>query len=227
MAGFGNELLILRGPSGVTDQSSSGFNATYQGGMGVTADTGSGGVSAFDFNGSTHYMTLPPLGISGTSSRSVFAWAKFTAVDSSTVWTLGDKTTGQKFTVRQDSGFLRVEIEGSGFTSTLATPTATWLLIGVTFSGTTLAGSTLWVGNSSQSATGANAVNTTDLAEIGRNNRGTSPTTPMLGRLDDIRAFSRVITSTEISNWYAGGRGYNKPASQRRRAAQRSIRSTF
>jgi len=62
--GLGNELLILRGPTGTENLGTLGdaADATYNGGMGVVADTDSGGISGFDFDAIDDYMTVVGLG---------------------------------------------------------------------------------------------------------------------------------------------------------------------
>ena len=73
--GFGDELLILRGPTGVTDQSGNGNDGTYNGGMGTVSDTGSGGSVAFLFDGTDDFINLP-VPVVSAMPLTLAAWVK-------------------------------------------------------------------------------------------------------------------------------------------------------
>lgn len=79
MPGLGTETLILRGPSGITDITGNGHNGTFVGNATTVADTGSGGISAFSFDGNGDRIDLNQGGaFAGTTCT---LWAKVNAGD--------------------------------------------------------------------------------------------------------------------------------------------------
>jgi len=87
----------------------------------------------------------------------------------------GSGSTGDRWAVRVDTSTgLRVEIQGSGYTSSLAANTGAHF-VGCKLNGTTLGDHTLYVDGSNESASGANSVSTnaTYSARLGsRDNEG-------------------------------------------------------
>lgn len=196
--GFGDELLILRGPTGVTDQSSAGNNGTYNGGMGTVSDTGSGGTEAFLFDGIDDVIS-------------------FSAITLPAEWTLGfwikpttNGTNDGYF--HPGSGTTRTCFQAGGaqyregtFAVAAGTPTiGAWSFIAFSRNAAGLV-SAYFNGSFVTSATRANITSLTlfgnDPAAAGRF---------FDGRADDMR-ISPIRTAGEISDWYAGGRGYNAP----------------
>jgi hypothetical protein len=208
--GFGDELLILRGPSGVTDQSGNGNDATYNGGMGVTADTGSGGVSAFSFDASNDFMLIPATVIQSLveSAGSIGFWAK----PSST-------TTTARTPFATDGGWrLQTFNRTAGFTfQTAAGPNGTRSLVVTALAANVWSHVVLTVTNATMeifvngvlAASGTATGNETYSSQT--NNIGQCPggSQRWAGLIDDFRVADRVWTPTEISDWHAAGRGYD------------------
>lgn len=121
MAFLGDEVLILQGPTGVTDQSTAGNDATYNGSMGVTADTGAGGVSAFDFDGSTQWMNVVDgytNTISGIDTWAVSLWFKAVEVASTPMLWANEQTTTDRVLCELNTNRM--------YLATKATNTAYW-----------------------------------------------------------------------------------------------------
>jgi len=73
--------VYLRGPTGVTDQSGNGYDGTYTGTMGVTADTDSGGTTAFLVSATGDYIdnigtTADLLMVQNTMVFTIAIWVK-------------------------------------------------------------------------------------------------------------------------------------------------------
>jgi hypothetical protein len=247
MPGFGDETLILRGPSGLTDQSASGFNGTYRGGMGTASNTENGGSVAYNFASASHAITCGNnLDNNGSAAMSIGMWVKPSAAI--TVFTFfaakHNATTNKGFLFRNGGGGERerfaLQITDGGSTQIFVRTSANY------FSGTTMrhivatytgskaaTGVVLYVDGSAVSlgtVSGTDAgisgsSSNTELFSIGQ--RFTDGTGAFSGLIDDARVANRVWTAAEVSAWYAGGRGYNKPRGQNRRSAQASLRSTF
>lgn len=162
------DTVVTDGSGNVTswkDRSGSARDATTDGGT-ITLQPG-----YLDFSAAA--MTLPSLGVSGSAPRTVFIVADMPNDQTTGLFTIyTDKfDTGQRWSFRQaGSGTkLRMEIEGSGYTSAFDC-----LGLGIyacTFEGTDLSGHTLWKDGTPEVATGTSAVNTTDsINTLGRAN---------------------------------------------------------
>jgi hypothetical protein len=74
-----SDLLYITGPTGITDQSGNSNDATYNGGMGIVADTGESGVSAFLFT-TDDYITTPTPLVANDTAFSLRYWFRTDAV---------------------------------------------------------------------------------------------------------------------------------------------------
>ena len=212
--GFGDELLILRGPTGVTDQSGNGNDGAYQGGMGVVSDTDAGGIEAFLFDGTNDYIQLPV--VQSGLPLTLGAWVKIsTGVSFAPIIGIYSSTSGTDWRSigtrnvnNTDYAAISRTSGGLIFTSPFATiGTGTWRLFVAVFRSATdrefyVDGASVGTSATSNAPTGL------DRAAIGYN-WDSSPSNFFNGRIDDARILNRVLTGTEISDWYAGGRGYN------------------
>jgi hypothetical protein len=216
MAGFGDELLILRGPTGITDQSANGNNGTFQGGMGTVADTTFGGVSAFAFDGSNDFITLPTIAISKSLPFSVGCWFR-TAASGALLsdWNLSIDN-GWMFDVRGGFfNYLQLGLYSAGGDSSYRVGGTTvvtdnqWHLGVATYDGTNANGIRIYLDGSAQTLTPiANSDPGTLVNGFGRVGSRLSALL-FNGRQDDVRLFNRVLTPTEISDWWDDGRGYD------------------
>lgn len=228
MAGFGDEQLILRGPTGVTNQGTSGGSSTYFGGMGTIANTGFNGISAFNFDGSNDYINIGT--VSASTTFSVGFWVNFKINPSSQIvnYIVGMETNAGVFFGGSAAATVDNKIgtyDGSGVDtvkSATAADQLNWRLIVVNFTATSV---TIY----------------RDGVADGTGSMGTaiSPTTVNIGRrpdnfwyssafVDDVRISTTLRTAGQIADWYTAGRGYDAPISQRRRMTQLSMqRSPF
>lgn len=208
--GFGDELLIWRGPTGTVDQSGNGNNGTYNGGMGVVSDTGSGGSQAFQFDGVNDFISIASPVVSATP-LTLAAWVKANSVSvlgsivcistsagTNHYWLLRHFATGN-IGARSRAG-------GTGAEGLLSGLTTGWhLCIGEFLSSTS---------RTARRDTSSGTTSTTSRAPTGMNTLTVgygygADNGYFAGCIDDIRVFDRVLTSGEISAWAAAGRGYN------------------
>lgn len=208
--GFGDELLIWRGPSGTVDQSGNGNNGTYNGGMGVVADTGNGGTQAFAFDGVNDFMSIASPVVSVTPCTFA-AWVKANSVGvlGSIICVSTSSGTNHYRLLRHfATGNIgaRVRAGGTGQESVFAGLTTGWhLCIGEFLSSTsrTVRRDT----SSGPTSTTARTPTGMDTLTVGFGYGADNGY--FSGRIDDIRVFNRALTSAEISAWAAAGRGYN------------------
>lgn len=157
--------------------------------------------------------------VSGTAARTACMWVYRDGAQASSAaifsFDLGSSgSSGSRWTVRVDSTSshgLRVEIQGSGYTSSLVVPDAEWAFIGVTFSGTQLQHNTLYVNGSSESATGTSTLNTSSsITNIGRG-AGTTLAN-FAGLIADVRHYSRALSTAELDEIRLGPEPVNTAA---------------
>jgi hypothetical protein len=135
-----------------------------------TLDTGSNSIVAlYMYKVDDDHFSLPALGISGSSNRSVFSVAENDSGDRRTILTQnpgGGSSTRWTFTWNSDATpNLRIEIAGAGDDTALST-NADMMLLEAHLSGTTLGDHTLAADNSTEALTGTATVNTTDSGNI-------------------------------------------------------------
>jgi hypothetical protein len=225
--GFGDELLILRGPTGLVDQSASGLSASYNGGMGVVADTSNNGVSAFLFDGTNDAITIASASALAVSPVLTLAmWLRISAWPTTGnfagiagMWNPPGNQRGYAIYLSDFSGSVIWQVSKNGTVNagqfSVATQTgyagSTWYLViaeidsgpaNLIRSGTTQA-------HSNADATTIHP--STTFFGIGCQSNAGTPYRFFNGRMDDVRVFNRLLTSTEKSDWLAAGRGYDAP----------------
>jgi hypothetical protein len=249
MAGFGDEHFLFRGPTGVTDLSSNGRNGTYVGGMGTVSDTGSGGVSAFSFDGSDDFIDLSSYVSSfNTVGNCHFGcWFKgnielvilFSVTEGNTniVRNLMQLVLGENITVDLADELIttqRVLTNLNRQSRAFASKTRTlvldnqWHLINFVYDGIatkiyldgTPRTTVQGSGSGTEAETGVfGGFSTVTHAAIGARRFNNTWSLLMNGRLDDIR-FSPVRTDAEILAWHNAGRGYDVFTPSRRRRSR-------
>lgn len=181
------------------------YNGTFTSGAYGTAPTGKGLGKSFNFSGTTQITSSAVR--TGTNARTWTGWVKTTDT-TGVLFSIDDGTTGSngtRWTVRlAGAGVLRIEIQGSGYTSTLDINDGNWHFVAVTFTGTTLAGHVLYMDGSSVNATGANSVSTT--ATVSRSGLGPSGVTDgeLTGEVYDSRLYNVALSAGEVAQLYAG-----------------------
>jgi hypothetical protein len=223
MAGFGNERLLLRGQSGVTDQSSSGNDGVFQGGMGTVADTDSGGTVAFLHDGTDDRITVAdsdslsflgqPFSVGGwilkTSSAAVGLIAKASGAAVGEWYIFVGSNNDIAFRLVDSTNAAAIGV----VTAFNVTTNNQWQLIVATSDGTNTVGglkiyrnSTLISASTSNVGSGFSQVRNTS-QEVTIGSRGAANFFP--GRTDDMRVLPVELTLTQIQAWHAAGRGYN------------------
>ena len=214
MAGFGDELLILRGPTGLTDQSTAGVVMTQSGSISVVADTGASGVSAFSVTSGAYLRN-----VAFASWKSCGCWVRRTDTASAGLFESYNTAAPQGFFAfvgatggRFDgkaTGVSTYRSSGSGGT----TNDDAWHLVVCQVNGTTLE---VWVDGvlvSSSGPWGGTFSSRSHLNMFGVSTGDVAPDIlPFVGKADDLRVFSTIRTSGQIAAWYAAGRGYDYTA---------------
>lgn len=160
------------------------------------------GQPAIDFDGSNDVLPLPSMGITGSTNRSLFTVTNITGLSGAI--SLGDGGgNGQRWTFRGIDSAARIEIQGSGYSSSLSAVGQS--LAGIIFSGATLGDHLIFVNESTEQASGANAVNTIDSG----NKLGAYLTTEANGTIQEVilwptdQTNNRAEISTAINSHYS------------------------
>jgi len=122
----------------------------------------------FTENTSDSIMSGSNTGITGSQNRTGICWVQQDigtgGSAQKTILEIGENGAKNRWTFNQPINIeeIRHEIEGSGYTTALATVQDTWHLDVVQFNGTTLADHDIHLDTSKESATGAATLNTTN-----------------------------------------------------------------
>ena len=186
----------LNGGSGttVTDSSGNGNNGVS---TSVTYTAGRFGQAAV-FNGSSGYITVTGLGITGNSSFTVSTWVKTTS--SGLFFFFGNGGLNASFYINVNSnGTITVgEFDFDLYTSTATVNNGGWHHVAFTSDGTT---SKLYIdGLESNSATNTFAISA-DIMELGR---GTA-SYYFPGSLDQVRIFNSALSAGNVTSLYNEG----------------------
>ena len=219
--GFGDELLILRGATGVTDQSESGNNCSYIGS--AFAETQDGSLAFRFAGGSSGDAIDTPFDnlLSNYFDRpfTIACWAKTNVATTTRQIICADfDAAGSAVSALLElSGYEGVTsgFSGDALTNQTSFPaktatitTQTWVLIGVEGYG---GNHRCWLNGSA-----GTAVATAELSASNSNCRfriglagGLATSNGWNGWIDDFRLLDRQLTSQEWADWAAAGRGYN------------------
>lgn len=219
--GLGGERLWLC-PSlndSANDISGNGNNGSYQGGMATIADTSNGGSRCYDFDGTNDRIDCPSTVLGGSQVFSMSCWVYVDSHDA----TYGEGLMGQWegsvssnqvaliYTGPATSFSGVVTAGGSNYSSAASgssPPTGSWHHLASVADGSNV---TLYVDGVSQGATAySGSINSspTNAFEIGRyhGSSAASDRHCLDGRMDDIRAYDRALTQSEITH-LASARG--------------------
>lgn len=194
----------------LTDSSVSNNAGTLGGPTNPTPTTGKFG-GAYSFNqGKVSFSdaALP----SGSSARTVSAWVYPTFLSgSSAILSYGTTTTnGHAFGLFYGTSTISVLGEGTtppyGYSATYTLPINAWSLVTATFDGSIV---TIYVNGVSVGSSGALTLNTTlsGTADLGMKINNSA--IYVIGKLQDVRVYSRVLSTTEIANLYQGSQPPN------------------
>lgn len=220
--GLGDEQLWLC-PSlndSANDISGNNNNGVYQNGMGTVTDTAEGGSLAYDFDGTADYITYPIAAIdSANSTGSVSVWVKTASAANPGGHIIGGSdtaTTTEWSHLRLDSGEPTVVTKSGGVVGEKQTSTSVndsnWHHVcavgdgsnySIYIDGTLVSSSWIgtprgdrWLGYPSGMDTGL----------VGALVRSSGTGNLFSGQMDDIRAYNRVLTQSEIAH-LASSRG--------------------
>jgi len=193
------------------DISGNGNNGTYQGGMGTIVDTSNGGSLAYDFDGTDDRIDCPSTVLGGSQVFSMACWVYVNSHDA----TYGEGFMGQFNTSTNNTGLVYagratsfrglVNAGGTNYTSSAtgsSPPTGAWHHLVSVVDGSNI---TLYVDGVSQGSTAySGAITSTPSGpfEIGRydGSGAVSNRHCLDGKMDDVRAYHRAITSAEITH---------------------------
>ena len=203
--GLGDEQLWLC-PSlqdSANDLSNSNNHGTYNGGMGTVADTAEGGSLAYDLNGTTQYITLGNV-LTGTGDFTISGWFNTDSTSFSYIYGKGvEGPSADGIGIAQEANAVYGAIGSSSGRTVLAnagtTTISTWYHYAVTFDRDGVATKYLngvQVGTDSISSKSGDIGTDTDY--VGR--YGSASQGFFDGKLDDIRAYNRVLTQSEITH---------------------------
>lgn len=169
------ESTIVRNPlsegSGTTAADSIGTNDLSLNGPTWKSGAGNGG-NYLQFAGTDTQASWNSVPRSGSQDRTLALWVNPNSLDSNRTYaTLGTNSNGEKWTFKvgkNGNGNLRIEIAGTGYTSSLTLSTGAWQAIGVSLSGSTLGDHLLYLDGETEAASGSATVNTgTSKQELG------------------------------------------------------------
>jgi hypothetical protein len=223
MSGFGDELLIIRGPSGVVDQSDYGNDGSFNGAVNVVPDVSAGGVSAFSMSSDTgDHITLPVIPLTQTDFT-LACWVNISHWDAGLadglLGTWGDNNNARRYLLNRGANRLLQFFVGASESPVTfdVSGLSGWHLVAGAFNNTSKV-ATLWLDGQSVASNVISVTlsGTTQPAKIGRQNENNDQ--GLDGRIDDIRIRPKLTTQNEFLSWFFVGRGYNvKIASFRRR----------
>jgi len=146
----------------LTDLSGNGNDATEGTAPAWASNTG------WTFDSISDYLLVPSLGISGSANRTVIASTYLTAASPDSqdyVFCFGPdaSTNYASFRVRWNTGnILRMEIEGTGYNSSLTLNGQTNYIVAARLDGTTLADVSLFIDGSKEDCSGTETLNTVE-----------------------------------------------------------------
>jgi hypothetical protein len=185
---------LWRFNNNANDDSGNSLNATLNGSPSYTTDAREGS-HALSLNGSTQYATIgnPSTLPSGTSARTISAWAKTTTISGAHwIMSYGTASTGQAMYIGQNG----TSLVGGGFSDDISVTsywaTNTWHHICLTYDGTT---ARLYA----DGVEVANAAKTWNLALFRTNfGRGINNNQYWSGTIDDVRIYNTALTATQV-----------------------------
>lgn len=170
---------------------------------------------ALDLVTASDYVRISSVPFSGAQNRTFAAWVYYRddlqgaeeSIFSALEPDAGTGANGERWTLRRDSGYLRVEIAGSGYTSGLALPLGEWLHVAAKLDGTTLGDHRLFVNGHSEAVAGPSTVDT-HASAIGLFGLKSEQAVKTLdGLIDDARLYDEARASNDIRHLHLAGRG--------------------
>jgi len=180
------------------DGSGNGFNGTVNGAP--TYVTGKDG-QAIRLNGTTDYVVVGSVGISGAASRTISGWVKpdtLTLTDWTNIFgfTSAVGTNDLSFDMNKRGGENQYCIHVYGWERNIMEIDLEWHHLAATYDGTTIA----WYGDGRLLASEDHVLNTEDNVQMGKraNNEAYWP-----GSVDEVHIYNQALSAEEIA-WLAG-----------------------
>lgn len=172
-------------------------------------------LQAASFNGTSSKIDTGTTNLpSSGGDRTINAWIKTNSVTGThAIFCYGTATTGNGFQLNLNGAKLQVgKFGGNATDSNTSLSTATWYMVTVTFSGSTV---TYYLNGSSDGSQTLSSVSTTiGTARIGKsiiNWDSADGTYVWDGLIDELGVWDRALSGAEITSLYGGGAGFTYP----------------
>lgn len=228
--GFGDELAWYC-PSiddSADDLSGNGWHGTYQAGMGTVADTTYGGVRAYNVTTSGQWATTS-LDLNTAGPFTFAFWTKTAPATGNNFGCTG--TTRLHCHCPLGPGDRTLYWDYGGF-SGAARLTANytphwdaWTFVVLMSNGAANSGQWIYLNGSLAASKGTSAGSATSSGNF--RVCGGLFLGSQFNRTDDIRLFTRILTPEEITEWWNGGRGYQRSGHVRSRHFGRAFNRAF
>lgn len=166
---------------------------------------------SFDGSGDDIVIGSSPL-ITGSQNRTLAMWINrdSSQADSNpTIFSMGgDGNNGHRWDIRLDSGNLRVEVEGDGYTTSFSPTSGVYEFLAVVLDGSTIGDHKIYFNSRTENSTGSQSLDTqgsngTHIANVANSSRlGDRYFT---GQIDEVRLYTRALKPREVRQLYLWG----------------------
>lgn len=178
----------------------------------VTYGTGQFGQAGV-FNGSSSYINLPNLGISGSQARTISLWVKLNSIPPSSVdqlYSQGTNNNGEAFNIETTTtGKIQVSYAGKEINSTTTLSLNTWYNVVVAYKGSsveTLSNTDIYINGVQETVVDGGGVYTgianTINSDYSLGYRRNISTLFYDGSIDQVRIFNRALRPYEVEALY-------------------------
>ena len=195
------------------NDSLNGFNLTNTNSVAFSAGL-IGNAADFGTTNSTKYLSVANnLGVTSSTACSFEVWVKIgTSGNNEFIWH-GDSVDKRSYDIIANATqvYFRTNIRGTGFqniVSNTTLSTSNWYQFVFTFNGTQSEGFINGTSVGTIASSGVGSLATSDIFYIGKEDGAATYAT---GLVDEVRVWSRAITSTEVTELYNGGAGLQYP----------------
>ena len=202
-------------PGGSPSSTWTDLSGNQNGTIGSNLTYTSGTPSYYSFSGAStdvnNVVDASPSPVTGTTNHTAIVWFRTASSNDGVLSYVGSRLSGsfQKIVLRTTStGYIRVEFEGAGTTTSLAYSTNTWYQAAYVFDGTTTGDVKVYLNTSSQQAGGTTTLNmNSTYCWSGAQQSFHAFNGDVANWLIYDRAFS-ASEITEVFDYYKGNYGY-------------------